>query len=108
MLFRSSTTQAEAPGSRPAPPAGASSLAARPAPPSGQARPAPPPGPRAAGPTSGPYRPVAGHHSSGGYPAAGAQPASLAENRAVWIVLGVIAAVALVVILVVALTGGGS
>jgi len=91
-------------GARPAPP-GQGSSGARPAPPSG-ARPAPPPG-RPGGPTSGPYQTVTGHHSSGGYPAVGgSRPASLAEDRTVWIVLGVIAAVALVVILVVAISGG--
>ncbi len=47
-----------------------------------------------------------GGHSSGSYPPAHSGGGSLADNRVVWIVLGVVALVALIVILAAASSGG--
>jgi molecular chaperone DnaK len=104
-----------APG-RPAPPP-----AAPQGPPTGGFRPpsGPPPGAAAHTPASGsppptPYGGIPraggaplGGHSSGNHPPAPSGGGSLADNRVVWIVLGVVALVAVIVILVAASNGGG-
>ncbi len=64
----------------------------------------PPPTPFAGTPRAG-GTPTGGH-SSGNFPAAPSGQGSLADNRVVWIVLGVVALLAVVVILV-AMSGGG-
>ena len=48
-----------------------------------------------------------GGHSSGSFPAAPPSGGTLADNKVVWIVLGVVALLAVVVILVAASGGGG-
>jgi molecular chaperone DnaK len=120
---------------RPAPPGGTPPGGSRPAPP-GQAsgptpaRPAPPTArqalngaggsgsaPRAAAPTAQPApmpfggapragAPPVGGHSSGGYAAVPGRVTGGADYRPLWIVLGVIGAIALMVIIVVSLSGG--
>lgn len=47
-----------------------------------------------------------GGHSSGSYPAMPARSGGAADNKVLWIVLGVVAAIALIVIIAVALSGG--
>jgi molecular chaperone DnaK len=83
--------------------------------PSGPAAPARPPGAAPAQPTPSPYSgtpraggAAVGGQNSGGFPTApGTRGPAAADNRTLWIALGVIAAVALIVILVVTLSGGG-
>ena len=48
-----------------------------------------------------------GGHSSGGFPAAPPSGGSMADNKVVWIVLGVVALVAVVVLLIAATGGDG-
>jgi actin-like ATPase involved in cell morphogenesis len=64
----------------------------------------PPPTPYGGIPRAG-GTPVGGH-SSGNYPPARSGGGSLADNKVVWIVLGVVALVALIVILAAATSGG--
>ncbi|MBN2624849.1 MAG: Hsp70 family protein [Acidimicrobiales bacterium] len=100
---------------KPAPPPGAAGRAAPPG--AGSAPPRPPaagapsgerPVPPGAAPFGGMPRaggtPVGGH-SSGSYPAMPATRAGGADNRILWLVLGTIAAVALIVIIVVSMSG---
>lgn len=47
-----------------------------------------------------------GGHSSGSYPAAPGRATSAADNKLLWIGLGVVAAIAIIVIIVVSMSGG--
>jgi hypothetical protein len=47
------------------------------------------------------------HHQSGGFPAPPPQPASVGDSKVLWIALGVVVAVAFVVIMVVTMSGDG-
>jgi actin-like ATPase involved in cell morphogenesis len=124
-----------APDARPAPPVGPRGRAApaaagaRPAPPgptSGE-RPAPPPGrpgyqpagagrgPAPAAPMTTPFSGVPraggappGGHSSGGFPAAPGGRVTAGDNRTLWIVLAMVAVIALAVIVIAVTRGGGS
>ena len=124
-----------APDARPAPPVGPRGRAApaaagaRPAPPgptSGE-RPAPPPGrpgyqPAGAGRGPAPAAPTTtlfggvpraggappGGHSSGGFPAAPGGRVTAGDNRTLWIVLAMVAVIALAVIVIAVTRGGGS
>ncbi|HEX6167148.1 MAG TPA: Hsp70 family protein, partial [Acidimicrobiales bacterium] len=97
-------------GSRPAPPGPAQPGGYAPAASAGAPRPAPPGlapgfggpgGPRTAG------RGGMHHHQSGGFPAPPPQPPSVGDSKVLWIALGVVVAVALVVIMVVTMSGDG-
>jgi molecular chaperone DnaK len=85
------------------PPGGRPPAAARPAPPR---RPAPQPAPSPYGGMPRAGGTASGGNSSGGYAAVPGRVTTGSDYRLLWIVLGVIAAIALIVIIVVSLSGG--
>jgi actin-like ATPase involved in cell morphogenesis len=97
-------------GSRPAPPGSAQPGGYAPAANPAAQRPAPPgPAPGFGGP-GGPRTAGGGgmhHHQSGGFPAPPPQPPSVGDSKVLWIALGVVVAVALVVVMVVTMSGDG-